>query len=105
MASRSTCASPAPCCRRRENNEELYECGAHWPSNLEAHHDAVRAGGEALQVHNNCSGKHAGMLALARQLGANAKDYVNIDHPVQQAIAEAIARYCDVDVKALDLGH
>jgi L-asparaginase II len=85
-------------------NEEHYECGAHWPSNLEAHHDAVRAGGEALQVHNNCSGKHAGMLALARQLGANAKNYVNIDHPVQQAIAEVIARYCEVDVKALTWG-
>ena len=85
-------------------NEAHYECGAHWPSNLEAHHDAVRAGGEALQVHNNCSGKHAGMLALARQLGANSKDYVNIDHPVQLAIAEVIARYCEVDVKALTWG-
>ena len=90
--------------QKAQNNEELYECGAHWPSNLEAQHDAVRAGGKALQVHNNCSGKHAGMLALARQLGANAKDYVKIDHPVQQAIAEAIARYCDVDVKALTWG-
>lgn len=90
--------------KKAQNDEELFECGAHWPSNLEAHHVAVRAGGEALQVHNNCSGKHAGMLALARQLGANSKDYVNIDHPVQQAIAEVIARYCDVDVKALPWG-
>ena len=84
--------------------EDDYECGAHWPINLEAQHNAVRAGGKALQVHNNCSGKHAGMLALARQLGANSRDYVNIDHPVQLAIAEAIARYCDVDVKALAWG-
>ncbi len=89
---------------KSHNNEALYECGAHWPLHLEAHHDAVRAGGEALQVHNNCSGKHAGMLALARQLGANAKDYVKIDHPVQLAIAEAIARYCEVEVKQLAWG-
>ena len=33
------------------------------------------------------------MLALARQLGADSRDYVSIDHPVQQAIAEVIARY------------
>ena len=57
-----------------------------------------------LQVHNNCSGKHAGMLALSRQLGADPKDYVKIEHPVQQAIAKAIAEYCDVDVETLTWG-
>ena len=89
---------------KARNSEELYECGPHWPINMEAQHNEVRAGGKALQVHNNCSGKHAGMLALARQLGAEPKDYVKIDHPVQLAIAEAIARYCEVDVKQLTWG-
>ena len=73
-------------------NEAHYECGAHWPMNLEAQHDVVRHGSGPLQVHNNCSGKHAGMLALSRQLGADPKDYVKIEHPVQQAVAKAIAR-------------
>ncbi len=90
--------------QKAQNNEELYECGAHWPINMEAQHNEVRAGGKALQVHNNCSGKHAGMLALARQLGADPKDYVKPEHPVQLAIAEAIARYCEVDVKSLTCG-
>jgi L-asparaginase II len=86
------------------NDETHYECGAHWPIAIEAHHQAVRDGGQALQIHNNCSGKHAAMLALARQLGADPKDYVKIDHPVQRAIAGAIARYCDVRVEELDWG-
>ncbi len=59
--------------QKAQNNEELYECGAHWPINMEAQHNEVRAGGKALQVHNNCSGKHAGMLALARQLGRRSQ--------------------------------
>ncbi len=89
---------------KAHNSEAHYECGAHWPMHMEAQHNAVKAGGEALPIHNNCSGKHAGMLALARQLGADARDYVKIDHPVQLAIAEAITRYCEVDVKQLTWG-
>jgi L-asparaginase II len=90
--------------KKARTDEEHFECGAHWPTHLETHHDVVRSGGGPLQVHNNCSGKHAGMLALSRQLGANSTDYVKIDHPVQLAIAGAIARYCDVDMKALTWG-
>ncbi len=85
-------------------NEEHYECGAHWPTETQARNDLVRAGAEPLQVHNNCSGKHAGMLALSRQLGADPRDYVSVEHPVQQAVAKAIADYCDVDVEALTCG-
>ena len=90
--------------KKAQNKEDQYECGAHWPVEIEAHHQAVKDGGKALQIHNNCSGKHAGMLALARQLGADPKDYVKIDHPVQRAIAKAIAGYCDVDVAKLAWG-
>ena len=89
---------------KANNSEEHYECGAHWPIEIEAHHEAVRTSNAALQVHNNCSGKHAGMLALSRHLGADPKDYVKIDHPVQQTIAGAIARYCDVDIAKLAWG-
>lgn len=85
-------------------NEAHYECGSHWPTEIHARHDLVRAGSEPLQVHNNCSGKHAGMLALSRQLGADPKDYVKIEHSVQQAVAKAIADYCDVDVGTLTWG-
>jgi L-asparaginase II len=79
-------------------DESFYECGAHWPSNEPARITLIRGGQECRQVHNNCSGKHAGMLALARQLGADPKDYVTHDHPVQRAVARAIGKMCDVDL-------
>jgi L-asparaginase II len=84
--------------------ETCYECGAHWPVYRQAAYALVREGGEALAVHNNCSGKHAGMLALAKQLGAEFKDYVKPEHPVQQAIAKTIERMCDVDLSNAAMG-
>ena len=40
------------------------------------------------QLHNNCSGKHAGFLTLNRHLGGEA-EYVEVDHPVQKAVRAA----------------
>lgn len=70
-------------------------CGAH-PPKEKAARDALRAAGEkASQLHNNCSGKHAGFLTLARHLGAPTADYVAIDHPVQKAAQEAFSQAAD----------
>jgi L-asparaginase II len=77
--------------------EEQLECGAHWPIRAEAAHALARAGGTPLAVHNNCSGKHAGMLALARKLGVDPQGYVEAAHPVQQQVANTLARYCEVE--------
>ncbi len=80
------------------NAEDLYECGAHWPHERKDVIGLARTGAEPRAIHNNCSGKHAGMLALARQLGADPNGYVTAAHPVQQAVAATISRYCDVDL-------
>ncbi|MBP1806584.1 asparaginase [Rubellimicrobium aerolatum] len=63
-------------------------CGAHMPSDRPTAESLVRAGDRPCQIHNNCSGKHAGFLTLARHLGAGP-EYVEIDHPVQQAVRAA----------------
>jgi L-asparaginase II len=85
-------------------DEASYECGAHWPDNLDAHNAAAREADAPLAVHNNCSGKHAGMLALARQLGADTRGYVNREHPVQRAIAAAMGAICDCDLDRAPVG-
>ncbi len=63
-------------------------CGPQEPesrADLFALHDA---GEEPCQLHNNCSGKHAGFLTLGQRLGGGP-DYVEPDHPVQKAVREA----------------
>lgn len=79
---------------KADNDESLYECGAHWPSDKNSARELERP----LQIHNNCSGKHAGMLALARHLGVDPKGYVNPGHPVQRAVNRTISQICDCDL-------
>ncbi len=65
-----------------------YRCGAETPRDVPARDALIRAHGNASQIHNNCSGKHAGFLTLTRHIGAGP-DYEKPEHPVQQAILEA----------------
>ena len=66
------------------------ECGAHQPSNAAAREALRRAGKEPSPLHNNCSGKHSGMLSVVRALGVPAEGYVKRDHPVQVEVRRAI---------------
>ena len=80
---------------------EALKCGIHEPYGAEAAQE-LRKRGEAPNVlHNNCSGKHAGMLALALHLGAPTESYHRPEHPVQIAIGKAVAQFADVPVEDL----
>lgn len=61
-----------------------FRCGPQWPGDIPARNEIIRAHAAPCQIHNNCSGKHAGFLTLNRHLGG-AADYELLDHPVQQA--------------------
>ena len=74
------------------------ECGHHWPMGEQATVDLAWSHHYPDARHNNCSGKHAGMLALARQEEWDHQGYVKADHPVQQAIRVCIERCCDTDL-------
>jgi L-asparaginase II len=54
------------------------------------------------KLSHNCSGKHAGMLALCRARGWPTEGYRRPDHPVQEACAEAHAEAADVGVGELE---
>lgn len=65
-------------------------CGSHPPLGAKAARELWRSGGAPSQLHNNCSGKHAGMLATARQLGMPLEEYWRPDHPMQQRVLEIV---------------
>ena len=69
-----------------------FECGSHYPSDTITRHKMIRENEVATALHNNCSGKHAGMLALAKYLEADTKGYINEQHPVQKTILEYVAK-------------
>ena len=72
-------------------NIDDFECGSHYPTDTITRHKMIRENEVATALHNNCSGKHAGMLALAKHLGAETKGYINEEHPVQRIILEYVA--------------
>lgn len=63
-------------------------CGTHMPGDRPAAEALIRAGERPRQVHNNCSGKHAGFLALNLHL-KGGPEYVEAAHPVQAAAKAA----------------
>src|SRR5262245_53890025 len=71
--------------------EEALRCGAHPPYHRPSARALKAAGRSPTAIHNNCSGKHAGMLALAVSLGAPTGTYLDDDHPVQVRIRETVA--------------
>jgi L-asparaginase II len=66
------------------------ECGAHAPTFAAAREKLRESGQPPSSVHNNCSGKHSGMLAVAKALGVATSHYVDRDHPVQQEVRSGI---------------
>ncbi len=67
-----------------------YECGNHAPYDAEARKNTRTSG--FTPFHNNCSGKHAGMLALAKQLGVETANYTSYNHPVQRVIFKQLKK-------------
>ena len=61
-------------------------CGAHPPSYEPAAAALASTGEKPSALHNNCSGKHAGILALAKVLGAPFEGYLEPAHPAQRKI-------------------
>lgn len=76
-------------------------CGAHPPSYEPAAAALAARGEKPTQLHNNCSGKHAGILALAKVLGAPFAGYLDAAHPAQRAVIAMCERVSD-DVFAGD---
>jgi L-asparaginase II len=71
-------------------DETALECGSQAPLHLPAAMELMRRGKAPSQLHNNCSGKHAGFLAVARHMQFERHNYVTQSHPVQEAVREAL---------------
>jgi L-asparaginase II len=75
------------------------QCGVHVPYDEASALALAQAGQEPSALYNNCSGKHAGILALCKVIGADTSTYLEIDNPAQQLILEFCARISDDDAR------
>ncbi len=75
--------------------EAALGCGSHPLGEASTAEALIRAGLTPTDLHNNCSGKHAGFLAFARHLGVPLEGYLALDHPVQIRVRATIARMAE----------
>ena len=78
-------------------SEDDLQSGAHPPMYAPAAAKLARGGEDPRPIHGNCSGKHAGMLAVCVHEGLDTGGYRNPDHPLQRRVLELVAEVCGLD--------
>jgi L-asparaginase II len=76
-------------------------CGPHEPLSTRGVRMLREAGARPTRLHNNCSGKHAAMLARAHTAGWHAYGYEREEHPVQRCCLEAVAKWSGLPQSAI----
>ncbi|MGI9311245.1 MAG: asparaginase, partial [bacterium] len=77
------------------------ECGPDLPLMERVAHALIARGEAPTRAHQNCSGKHVGMLTLAKHLGVEMRGYSEYDHPTQRAWMQTLSELAEVDAFAL----
>jgi len=85
-------------------SESDLKCGAHLPFNEAEAERMMRAGEKPSQLHNNCSGKHAAMLAFAKHIDAGITDYDSPDNRIQKRILRCVADFAEVPEDQIAIG-
>jgi len=85
-------------------DETALKCGVHEPYSVDVARELIRKQEPPTAVQNNCSGKHAAMLALAKHLGAPTETYDELSNPVQQMVAQTVSDFSGVAVEDIKIG-
>jgi len=85
-------------------DESALQCGAHPPLHPPSARVLENAQQQPSALHNNCSGKHSGMLAQCVDRQLPIADYVSPQHPVQVAIKQTLAELASVSPDSIDVG-
>jgi L-asparaginase II len=89
--------------RKGEFDESDLLCGAHLPYDEKAVAELRAAGEEPSPLHNNCSGKHAGMLLATELMDIPAANYIDADHPLQQTMRATLADFAGLEPEEIPI--
>ncbi|MCP4632712.1 MAG: asparaginase [candidate division Zixibacteria bacterium] len=81
------------------------KCGIHIPHYYKVKNLTPRPSDAFSPLQNNCSGKHAAMLALCKFKSWPTKNYLDYDHPCQKAILKAVASACHYPEEKIGRGY
>lgn len=83
---------------------EALKCGVHEPFSPQVARELRNKGETPNVLQNNCSGKHAGMLALALHIGAPIETYDEPGNPVQLAIGKVVSSFSGIAIEDIAVG-
>lgn len=89
-------ATAAALLRKGEFDETDLLCAAHMPYDEKSAAELRASGEEPSALHNNCSGKHAGMLLATQVMDAPSADYIEPDHPLQVLMRSTLAEFAGI---------
>jgi L-asparaginase II len=77
-------------------SERDLECGAHPPSHAPSARALFAERREPTALHNNCSGKHTGMLATCVHMREPTHGYIALEHPAQRRVIQVLSEMCSL---------
>jgi L-asparaginase II len=87
--------------KKIDATKDMLLCGPQYPTAKKAADELIKNGIKPHHIHNNCSGKHAGMLALCKLLNHSNENYLKPKHPIQQLIKDTCAKLYEYDANKM----
>ena len=85
-------------------NSNSLKCGTHNPLNLSASNKLLLSGKKPNQLHNNCAGKHLGMISGCLSNKMNVNNYVFFNHPYQKLIRNSLESITECKITKKQVG-
>src|SRR3954454_17647576 len=89
--------------RKGELDEEDLLCGAHFPYDEKAAAELRASGEPPSPLHNNCSGKHAGMLLATKVMDVPSAGYIDAEHPLQVLMRSTLADFAGLAAEEIPI--
>jgi L-asparaginase II len=80
------------------------KCGSHLPYNEAESTRMIGSGEKPTQLHNNCSGKHAAMLAFAKHIDADPSTYEGESNRIQKRVLKCVADFAEMPLESIAIG-
>ncbi len=89
--------------RKAGLSENDLQNGIHPPMHVPTAARLARNGEQPRHIHGNCSGKHAGMLAVCAHAGWDPAGYRDAEGPIQKLVRRTVAKLCGMEPEAVRL--
>jgi len=90
--------------KKIKKNKQILKCGIHNPLNKKESDKLLLSGIKPSQLHNNCAGKHLGMISACLTYKLNLKNYVDINHSYQKLIRESLEYFTECKISKTQYG-